>query len=183
MDDFKILKDGRKVYSLDGIKSRQTGTDAEFVLIIGGKNIGKTFNIRLDLVNDYIKNGRRFVEISRSRDEMQDVASGYFDKMVAEGYFPDYVFKTDARTGYIAKRPAGDSEPDWQVCCYFVATTLFQRAKRRANYVNVCNAIFDEFIIDKRDRYHRYAPGEFGLLMNMLDSVFRPFPNDGIRRN
>lgn len=183
MDDFRTLEDGRKVYSLDGVKSRQTGTDAEMVLIIGGKNIGKTFNVRLDLVGDYIRNGRRFVEISRSHDEMQDVASGYFDKMVSEGYFPDHIFKTDARTGYIAKRPASDDiEPDWEICCYFVATTLFQRAKRRANYVNVCNAIFDEFIIDKRDRYHRYAPGEFGLLMNILDSVFRPFPNDGIKR-
>lgn len=182
MDSFKVLKDGRKVYDTSGIHSRQTGTNAETVMIIGAKNSGKTFNIRIDCIDDYIKNGRRFVEISRSRDEMQDVAAGYFDRIQAEGLYSGWIFKTDSRCGYIAREPIDDETPEWDIMCYFVSLSLFQRAKRRSNYVNVCNAIFDEFIIDLRDRYHRYLPDEFSILTNVLNSVFRPFPNDGIRR-
>lgn len=182
MQDYKVLDDGRKVYSLDGVKSRQTGNNAETVLIIGAKNTGKTFNVRIDLIRDFLENGRRFVEISRSKDEMEDVAAGYFDKIASEKIFPGYMFKTDSRMGYIAKEVAEDEQPDWKLCCYFASISLFQRTKRRANYVDVRNAIFDEFIIDKRDRYHRYLPGEYGIFVNMLDSIFRPFPNDGIRR-
>ena len=182
MLDYKELPDGRKVYSLDGVKSRQTGTNAETVMIIAGKNTGKTFNVRVDLISDFLENGRRFVEISRSRDEMEDVAAGYFDKILSENVFPGYIFKTDSRMGYVAKECPEDEQPDWKLCCYFASISLFQRTKRRSNYVNVCNAIFDEFIIDKRDKYHRYLPGEYGIFVNMLDSIFRPFPNDGIRR-
>lgn len=184
MLEYKELPDGRKVYNTDCITSRQTGTNAEIVLIVGAKNSGKTFNIRLLCIDDYLKSGRRFVEVSRTKDEQEDVASGYFDRIQSEGFYEGYIFKTDTRMGYIAPRPADEDEkPDWQVMCYFVSLTTFQRAKRRSNYVNVCNAIFDEFIIDKRDRYHNYLPDEFGLFGNLLNSVFRPFPNDGIRRN
>lgn len=181
MKDWKELPDGRKVYSLDGVKSRQTGNNAEFVLIVGGKNIGKTFNVRIDCIRDAIENGRRFVEISRSKDEMQAVAAGYFDRIVKEGIFPGKVFKTDGRCGYWAL-DVQDAEPDWKICCYFASITLFQRTKRQSSYVDVCNAIFDEFVIDRRDRYHRYVPGEFSILLNMLDSIFRPFPGDGVKR-
>lgn len=129
MQDYKVLDDGRKVYSLDGVKSRQTGNNAETVLIIGAKNTGKTFNVRIDLIRDFLENGRRFVEISRSKDEMEDVAAGYFDKIASEKIFPGYMFKTDSRMGYIAKEVAEDEQPDWKLCCYFASISLFQRTK------------------------------------------------------
>lgn len=183
MADYKELKDGRKVYDLAGVKSRQTGTNAETVMIIGAKNSGKTFNVRLHCIDEYLKGRGRFVEISRTRDELEDVAAGYFDRIIAEGYYPEYIFKTDARCMYIAHAVSEDDKPDWQVMGYFACLSLFQRTKRRSNYVDVRNAIFDEFIIDARDRYHSYLPDEFGIFCNALNSIFRPFPGDGITRH
>lgn len=183
MKDYKELKDGRRVYDFSGVRSRQTGGNAETVMIIGAKNSGKTFNVRLLCLDDYIANGRCFVEVSRTKDESDDVAAGYFDRITLEGLYPGFVFKTDKRAAYIAKAPKDGGEPDkWEICGYFAALTMFQRTKRRSNYINVCNAIFDEFIIDSRDVYHRYLKDEFGILMNCLNSIMRPFPNDGIRR-
>lgn len=184
MKDYKELPDGRKVYDFAGVRSRMTGGNAEVVMIIGAKNAGKTFGARLECINEYLKdNKRRFCEISRTRDEMADVAAGYFDRIVSEGIYPGYQFMTDKNCMYIAPICPEDEKPQWQVMGYFACLSMFQRTKRRSNFVDVTNVIFDEFIIDARDRYHGYLPDEFGIFSNVLNSIFRPFPNDGIRRN
>ena len=183
MKDYIELPDGRKVYSLDGIRSRQTGTNAETCIIIGARNIGKTFNVRLLCLQEFLKDDSRFVEISRSETEMEAVAAEYTDKIASENVLPGYIFKTDRRHCYIAKECPEDAQPEWKLCGYFVALTTFQRQKRRAGYVDVRNAIFDEFAIDKRSVYTRYLPGEYGIFADVLNSAMRPFPNDGIKRH
>ena len=169
MQDFKTLSNGRKVYSLDGVKSRQTGHNAEIVMIISAKDTGKTFNVRIDCVKQFLDGKGRFVEISRSSEESKAVCAGYFEKIEYENIFPGYIFKTEKSKGYIAQE---SDNPEWQLCCYFVSLSLFQREKKRT-YTEVTNAIFDEFIIDKRDRFHRYLPAEYSILANVLDSIFR----------
>ena len=165
-------------YNWQATFSRQTGSQGEFCIVIGGKGIGKTFGLRLQCVRDFIKGGFRFVELSRTKDETKSVMVGYFDRLQYCGYFKDYVFKTEKNAGYIALKPKDESEkPNWSLCCYFVSLTVFQREKKRT-YSNVKRVIFDEAIIDSKDRYHRYLPNEFFILANILDSIFREQPND-----
>lgn len=164
-------------YNWDKTYSYQTGTQGEFCLVCGGKGIGKTFGARRDAIKRFIKSGYRFAEFARTKDEAKNIASGYFDKLQNEGYYLDYLFKTEAGKGYIAEKPPEGDKPDWKTLCYFVALTNFQQEKKRT-FNNVTTVINDEFIIDSRDKHHRYLPNEFSILANLLDSVFRQQPGD-----
>lgn len=163
--------------------SYQTGTNGEICLVLGAKDIGKTFGLRLACVNRFISNGERFCEICRTNEELKAVQAGYFDKLQNEGFFSDYVFKTESGCGYIAKRPLSiHDKPDYELICYFVALTNFQREKKRT-YVKPRRFIFDECVIDVKDRYHRYLPDEFLILANVLDSISRQQPGEDYQYN
>ena len=165
-----------RFYDWDKTFSFQTGTNGEICLVLGGKDIGKTFGLRKKCVERYIKHGEKFCEICRTKEEQRAVMMGYFDKLQNDGFFLDYVFKTEKGAGYIApKPPTDDDTPDWAVICYFVALTAFQQEKKRT-YVKPARFIFDEGVIDSKDRYHRYLPDEFLILANVLDSISRQQP-------
>lgn len=180
--DYKIIKkpDGStiKAYNWDKTFSYQTGKQAEIVLVCGGKGIGKTFGLRLFCIEEAIKKGVNFVDISRTKTEREDIVNGYFDKLQNDGYFKEYVFKVEKNVGYYALKPVSeDDSPDWKQCCYFVALSAFQIEKRRT-FSNVKRFIFDEFIIDDNDRHHRYLSNEFFILANILDTITREQPSD-----
>lgn len=172
----------QRYYDWQATFSRQTGSQGEFCVVVGAKGIGKTFGLRKQCVSDYIRHGWHFCEVCRTKDELKVVRLGYFDKLQNAGLFTDYLFKVVGQVGYIAKEPDKDPEteeycekPKYQPMCYFVALTAFQTEKKRT-YVNVRRFIFDEAIIDRKDRYHRYLPNEFLIFANLLDSVSRQQP-------
>lgn len=166
-------------YDWQATFSRQTGTQGEICIVDGGKGIGKTFGLRLQCVRDFLKGKRRFCEICRTKEELKNVISGYFDKLQHEGFFTDHVFKVEKNRGYIAPKPHDDEKPEYELICYFTALTAFQTEKKRT-YADVYRFIFDEAVIDRKDRYHRYLPNEFLILANLLDSVSRQQPGDPI---
>ena len=166
-----------KYYDWNKTFSYQTGTNGEICLVLGAKDIGKTFGLRLKCVERFIKHGEKFCEICRTNEELKAVAPGYFDKLQAAGFFPEYVFKVEKHCGYIARRPIADERPEWRLLCYFVALTNFQREKKRT-YVQPKRFIFDEAIIDTLDKHHRYLKDEFLILAQLLDSVSRQQPDD-----
>ena len=169
-----------RYYDWDKTMSYQTGTNGEICLVLGAKDIGKTFGLRLKCVERFIKHGELFCEISRTNEECKAVMRGYFDKLQNAGFFSDYVFKTEKNCGYIALKPIADDKPQWRLICYFVALTNFQREKKRT-YIAPKRFIFDEAVIDTKDRYHRYLPDEFLILANLLDSISRQQPGDDFR--
>lgn len=169
-----------RYYDWNDVFSRQTGTNAEIAIVLGARSIGKTFGLRVELIKRCIKTGNTFANVSRTRDGAKAVARGYFDKLKAEGFFSEWQFKTEGNTGYIA--PAKDDKPDWRTICYFVSLTTFQRDKE-TTFANVRDIIFDEAILDVRDRYHRYLPYEFSIFGDCCSTVFRERPGDGIVRH
>lgn len=170
-------------YDWDKTFSYQTGTQGEICLVAGGKNIGKTFGLRKKCIERFIKCGELFVDISRTLAQVDGVMGGYFSKLQNDGFFPDYIFKTEKACGYIARKPANEDDgPEWQLICYFVALSNFQNEKTRT-YVKPRRFIFDEAILDKRDRYHRYLPDEYFILANLLDTISRQQPGDDYRYN
>lgn len=169
-----------KYYDWQKTMSYQTDTNGEICLVLGAKDIGKTFGLRLKCLERFFKHDELFVEICRTNEEMKAVMNGYFDKLQNDGFFTDYVFKCEKGCGYAALRPVDDEKPIWHLCCYFVALTNFQREKKRT-YVKPKRFIFDEAVIDTKDRYHRYLPDEFLILANLLDSVSRQQPGDDYR--
>lgn len=165
-----------RYYDWQATMSRQTGTNGEITLVLGAKDIGKTFGLRKVCVDRFIKHGELFCEICRTNEELKAVQHGYFDKLQNAGYFKDYIFKTEKNSGYIALKPVDDEKPVWRLLCYFVALTNFQREKKRT-FVCPKRFIFDEAVIDTKDRYHRYLPDEFLIFANLLDSISRQQPN------
>lgn len=148
--------------------------DADVTMVVGARGIGKTYGLRLQFVRDFIKDGSRFVELTRHKNELSDFSATYWNRIVENDEFPEYVFKTTPRHAYIADKPkTKDEKPDWKLIGYFGALTEAQAMKKRT-YSKVKRLLLDEAIIDKRlDRYHNYLPNEFGVLANILDSVSR----------
>ena len=170
-------------YNWQATMSRQTGTNGEICLVLGAKGIGKTFGLRKICLDRFFKHKELFVEICRTNEEQKAVMQGYFDKLQNVGFFTEYVFKTEKNCGYAAiKPPEGEKVDRWELCCYFVSLTNFQREKKRT-YVKPRRFIFDEAVIDTKDRYHRYLKDEFLILANILDSISRQQPGDDYSYN
>ena len=154
--------------------------DADVTMVIGARGIGKTYGLRLQFIRDWIKDGSRFVELTRHKNELSDFAATYFNRIIENEEFPDYLFKTTPRHAYIALKPkdkkdkkGNEIKPKWQLIGYFGALTEAQAMKKRT-YSKVKRMLLDEAVIDKRlDRFHNYLPNEFGILANILDSVSR----------
>ena len=143
-------------------------------MVVGARGIGKTYGLRLQFVRDFLKDGSRFVELVRHKNELSDFSATYFNRIEENEEFPDYVFKTSPRHAYIALKPENkDDKPKWKLIGYFGALTEAQAMKKRT-YSKVRRLLLDEAVIDKRlDRYHNYLPNEFSILANILDSVSR----------
>ena len=167
-----------RFYRWDKTFSRQTGDNGEICLVIGAKNIGKTFGLRLQCVEDYLTRKVPFCEICRTKAERDSVKAGYFDKLQKDGFYTDFEFKTEKDSGYI--NIGTREEPDWQLICYFVALSAFQQEKKRT-FAKPYRFIFDEAIIDAKDRYHRYLKDEFLILANLLDTISRQQPGSDYR--
>lgn len=150
--------------------------DAEVTMVVGTRSIGKTFGLRLQLIKDFLKHGWKFVEVARYSKNKEKIASKYFDKIVSLGFFDDYVFKTNKNFAYVAKKPINDEKPDWQQFGYFVALSQEQQEKMNT-FENVKRVIFDESIIDKKERYYRYLNNEFSKIANIFSTVTRENPN------
>ena len=152
--------------------------DADVTMVIGPRGVGKTFGLRKQCIKDFLKDGSRFVEVVRFKTELSGVADGYFNRLQDLPDFEKYMFKTDARYGWIAEMPPEAEEggkkqkPDWKLITYFIALSDAQRMKKRT-FDKVRRIIFDESILESADRYHNYLPNEFGILANLVDTVSR----------
>ena len=164
-------------YNWQKTMSYQTGTNGEICFVLGAKGIGKTFGLRKICIDRFIKHGELFCEICRTNAERDEVSKGYFDKLQNAGFFKDYIFRTEKAAGYIAPIPPEGDKPEWRLCCYFVSLTNFQREKKRT-FIAPKRFIYDEAVIDSKDRYHRYLKDEFLILANLLDSISRQQPDD-----
>lgn len=159
-------------YYYERLKRLILPRDADVNLIIGARGLGKTYGVRRYMVEDYIRHGLRFVEVTRYKDENRDVAAHYFDRIVHDGVFPGYEFRTVGTTAEI--RPA---DGEWRTCGYFVPLSL-QQQKKKSTYVDVRNVCMDEIIIDTDDRYHHYLKNEFSQLAKLIDTVTRERADD-----
>lgn len=152
--------------------------DADVTMVIGPRGVGKTFGLRKQCIKDFLKDGSRFVEVVRFKAELSGVADGYFNRLQDLPDFDKYIFRTDARYGWIAEIPQEVEEgkkqpkPDWKLMTYFIALSDAQRMKKRT-FDKVRRIIFDESILESSDRYHNYLSNEFGILANLVDTVSR----------
>ena len=150
--------------------------DADVTMVVGARGIGKTYGLRLQFIRDYLKDGSRFVELTRHQKQLPDFTGSYFVRIIENNEFPDYIFKATSKFAYIAKKVEEDEKPKWEICGYFGAMTAAQDMKKQT-FSRVKRILLDEAIIDKRiDRYHRYLVNEYSVLAGIVDSVSRERP-------
>lgn len=160
-------------YYYDRLRTQILPRNADVNLIIGARGLGKTYGVRRYMLEDFIKNGICFVEVTRYREENNDVAAKYFDRIIEDDIFPDWEFRVRNKTA--EARRTGDKE--WKTCGYFIPLSL-QQQKKKSTYVNVRNICMDEIIIDPDDIYHHYLRNEYEQLANLVDTVTRERGDD-----
>lgn len=160
--------------------NRTLSYNATINMVLSPRGFGKTYGLRKHFVKDFLAGKGRFAVIVRHTESLKGekgIQHGFFDKLQLNNEFPNHIFKVDGTTAYIARKPASDDvKPKWELIGYFVALTEMQDSKERT-FVDVKNALFDEFIIDKRTR-KRYLPDEFSLFVHTLDSLARQEVDD-----
>lgn len=168
-------------YYYDRLRTMILPRNADVNMIIGARGLGKTYGMRKYMIEDFLKNGYTFVEVARFREENNDVAEDYFDRIVKDNVFPDYEFRTTNKKAEIRRKKTGKKDNEWETLGYFVPLSLQQR-KKKITYVNVRNICMDEIIIDPDDRYHTYLKNEFVQLAKLVDTVTRERPDDNESR-
>lgn len=141
-------------------------------MVIGARGLGKTYGLRARFIRDWIRDGSRFVEVCRFKNELSGVSDGYFNRVQKE--FPNYLFRTDAKYAYISeKKDKNDKDKQiWHIIGYFCALSDSQSLKKRT-YDKVRRIVLDEAVIERSDRYHRYLQNEYTKLANLVDTVSR----------
>lgn len=160
-------------YYYDRLRTQILPRDADVNLIIGARGLGKTYGVRRYMLEDYIKNNICFVEVTRYREENNDVAAKYFDRIIEDNIFPDYDFRVHNKVAEIRR----NGDKNWRTCGYFIPLSL-QQQKKKSTYVNVRNICMDEIIIDPDDVYHHYLRNEYEQLANLVDTVTRERADD-----
>lgn len=150
------------------------GYNADVTCVITMRGVGKTYGLRKQFIMDWKKDGSRFVEVTRFKDEIDDIFSNYFEKLQKnkEKCVEGLLFRYDKKHVYVAEKPEEGKKPNWEIIGYFAALSQMQRTKKKT-YVNVKRIVFDEAILDYTDRYHKYMPNEYALLANVVDSCTR----------
>lgn len=151
--------------------------DADVTMVVGARGLGKTFGLRRQFIRDYKKDGSRFVEIVRYKNELSGVSDGYFGRLEELPENEQYLFRTDTRYAYIAEKPEEDdiekkSKLKWHIIGYFIAMTDAQKHKKKT-FNKVRRIVLDEAVIERSDRYHDYLPNEFATLADIVDTVSR----------
>ena len=165
----KVKRDDFPYYDWD----RTLSYNAPITMVIGERGVGKTYGIRKKAISICTRTDRTFVEIVRYQNDIDGddgIKLGYFDKLIERNEFPDLMFKIEKHRGYWAKRT--DDAPEWHLLMYFVALTNQQNLKRNT-FARVRFIIFDEFILERSDRYHNYLKREFDALANLINTITR----------
>lgn len=145
--------------------------DAPMTMVVGVRDVGKTYGLRKQLVNDFLKDGARFVQLVRYKTELPIMSGEYLAKVGRE--FPGHMFKTDNRFAWCAERVPDGEKPDWRCMGYFCALTQMQQIKN-TTFVDPYRIVLDEAIIDPAlQRYASYLPREYYVLTQAVDSITR----------
>lgn len=143
---------------------------APITMVVGARGLGKTYGLRKACIEEFLKKGLRFVEVSRFKAEQKAVSKNYFSRVAQE--FPGCEFEVRGSEGFVCRSKDERGKKIWEKLCFFVSLTELQTAKKRT-FDSVHRIIFDEAVIDAQDRFHHYLNGEWELLANLIDSVSR----------
>lgn len=125
--------------------------------VIGARGIGKTYGMKMYVVNRFLNHGKQFLWLRRYKDELKSVPRWFND---IKGEFPDHEFKVKGRQFFIDGKVAGMAHP----------LSAWQSLKSDA-FPDIETILYDEALREKDNS--GYIPNEPQALLNVMDTVFR----------
>jgi len=138
---------------------RTLSYNALFNFIVGARSVGKSYGCKKWAIKDFLKTGAQFIYIRRFKEDIQRLPL-FFDDIQAE--FPGVKFKVKGNKLYINEEIAGHA-----------FTISKANLEKSTPYPKVNKIIFDEFLLDTSEGYHRYIPNEPKILFKFYSTVAR----------
>lgn len=130
-------------------------------ILIGGRGIGKTYQLKKYVIEQYLKSKRQFVWLRRYKTEIKEATDGFFTKH--KNNYPGHKFEIKGKTAYIDGEQAGR----------FIALTNADILKGSDDFSAVTTIVYDEFIIDNKSSFRRYLPNELRIFTDLQETIFR----------
>ena len=146
--------------------SRILSFNAVFMMVVGGRGLGKTYGAKKYAIKNYLKRGEQFIYLRRFQKEM-GAKNTFFADIASE--FPECGFKINGNEALITRNP-NDEKPSYEVIGYFVCLSVAQ-SKKSVSYPLVTTIIFDEFILERG--FNRYMDNEDEVFINFYNTVDR----------
>lgn len=144
-----------------------------FNFVVGNRGGGKTFGCKEWFIRKAIKTGEQFVYMRRTDKDITRVKKKFFNDLIAENKFPQYLFRIDGDEIQYIKELDGEPDPDeeWQVIGYFVHLSGGMTEKS-IPYPLVKYIFFDEFIIPYAG-LNTYLPDEVTTFLERYETIAR----------
>lgn len=158
----EIVKTGKQEFDKENIYLDFSTIKKDFSFLnffIGGRGIGKTFNILRYLIDDFIKNKHQFMLVRRTNAQLN--ATTIFSEIVN---FYDGDFKVKTEDKKITEVYYND-----KLMCYLSAVSTAYNLKSQS-FPNVFTIFYDEFLPTLNERYIK---NEVFLFLELCESVFR----------
>lgn len=154
-------------FSMEYLKSKNALFNGAF----SDRSDGKTFDIKVHILDDYIINGYDSIYIRRFKTEItKKMYSSFLNEVLLKAERKDiynqYEYKTTKEGIFIRKK--GSTE-EYHQCCYFMPITMSGKLKSSMDVDNIYNIYFDEYIpLD-----NQYSHNEMDLILELWKSVDR----------
>jgi Podovirus DNA encapsidation protein (Gp16). len=125
--------------------------------VIGARGVGKSFGIKMKLIDDFLKHKRQFIYLRMYKTELQN----------KDKFFDDVRFKYE---GVKFEVKGNELRINGELAGWAIPLSRWQSLKS-VSYPNVYTIFFDEFIREKD--MVGYPPDVVGSLLNLMDTVFR----------
>lgn len=155
-----------KYYTLDRIKK----VDAQFKILLGGRNIGKSYATKHDVLKECYQSGKEFIYLRRwDRDIKTQNVLNYFADVDVSGITDGKYTNIDVFHGviYFHNVDEDGKKTDKLTLGYAHALNLNERYKSQI-FPRVIYIIYEEFITDEG-----YLPDECNKLQNYVSTIFR----------
>lgn len=141
-------------------KFRSYGDTLNTLFSIGGRGIGKTTGVLIDIVNTYNRNGGQFVYIRRYKDEIATFMEQSSIDTIIDGV------KYRAFKGYYICSVGDD------IIGYLLPLSIAKNFKSAGKFDRIRTIFFDEFTVDKSTFTH-YLQNECNNFFNLVSSIVR----------
>ena len=156
----------KKYYSIERIKK----IDAQFKILLGGRNIGKSYAVKHDVVRECYKNGREFIYLRRWDEDIQTkYVTQYFGdldiKGITDGAYSD-IYMWQGKI-YLCNYDELYHVKEKFLIGYAHSLNQNERYKSQI-FPLVDYIVYEEFITDKL-----YLPNETATLQEYTSTIFR----------